>query len=519
MRTQTILSLCLIASLASACSAVVSPDTSELYRGGGDGGIPLQDAGPPEPCGAPGTLETVSCGNCGTMDRFCSGSGVWENGPCTSEGICAPGTMDSVACGNCGTQASRCTATCTWEELGECSGEGTCAAGTRTRSAAGCPTGSNREVVCSDACIFVPEGECESDACPSAGAFESVACGNCGMQDRFCSGTLVWEYGPCTDEGVCAPGTIDTVECGMCGGQSSRCTTACVWEATGVCSGEGECTAGSTRRSSVGCPAGQTRLEQCNDACSYSTVGACMAGATSVDVMVLLDMTGSHGTRIEDNVSLLETRLIAPLLALGDVAVGISYYADFPTDPYGSAGDAPFVGGVEPTRTASIVNSELRTAPLMGGNDTAESGIEALSVLTGGSVPSSGTALSCSSGRTAGGCWRPGARRVIVLYTDAAHHNGPALSGVGLYSPYVTVIPAPAVWTTVRSAMTRDDVELIVLRHSTSGDIVGQTSRMLTDLGQPSTNSIDALFTAGSPGPLGTALDAAVSRVRAHAGL
>lgn len=239
---------------------------SEIDAGGGGA-----DSGPPEPCDSPGTVETVACGSCGTVDRFCTATGVWSYGVCEDEGECAPGTTDSVACGSCGTQQRRCTAACAWETVGACTGEGACEPGTRSRSSEGCAAGSTREVICSDACELEPSGECMADGCPTPGAMETVPCGMCGSQQRFCSASRVWEYDACTGERACLPGTTRTVACGMCGETTERCDTTCTW-VPAACTGEGTCAPGTTMRTSAGCPSGQTQLLRCTDACALTEV-------------------------------------------------------------------------------------------------------------------------------------------------------------------------------------------------------------------------------------------------------
>jgi len=111
-------------------------------------------------CDTPGRLETVGCGFCGTVDRFCTAAGVWEYGVCEEEGVCEPGDTDTVACGRrCGSQEARCTDECRWEATGECSDEGECAPGTTTRTTEGCEPGEQRIDVCSASCAY-EAGEC-----------------------------------------------------------------------------------------------------------------------------------------------------------------------------------------------------------------------------------------------------------------------------------------------------------------------------------------------------------------------
>lgn len=258
-------SLAVVVFLA-ACS-------SDMPVLGGDGGVP---DGAEEFCSDPGATETVSCGACGTTQRFCTADGTWAYGACDEGGMCTPGTTQEIACGACGSQMARCNSACEWEPVGECSGEGGCEPGTRTRSSDGCPEGEDREVVCGESCSFEPVGECLPNDCDEPGAFETIPCGACGEQERFCTAAGTWEYALCEEEGECVPGTIDEASCGMCGTQARRCTTECRWDAD-ACADEGECEPGETLRTGDGCPPDQTRTLQCNASCDFEEVVECVS--------------------------------------------------------------------------------------------------------------------------------------------------------------------------------------------------------------------------------------------------
>ncbi|MEM9075097.1 MAG: hypothetical protein AAGE52_41755, partial [Myxococcota bacterium] len=261
--------------------------------GAEDSGV---DAAAPDPCDEPGATERVSCGQCGERVRFCTADEVWEYGPCENEvGECTPGDSDVLACGNCGSQASRCTSECMWEVAGECVDEGECSPGERQRTGDGCDAGETRELLCADSCVFEEEMACSADGCDEPGAIEEVPCGRCGTSERFCTASGVWEYGACTDEGVCDPGTSGMLECGNCGTQTARCNTECEWTASGSCTDEGECAPGSTRVTTDACVAGEERSETCNDACSY-VPGMCMPSrCRDLDILFVIDDSGSMG--------------------------------------------------------------------------------------------------------------------------------------------------------------------------------------------------------------------------------
>lgn len=452
---------------------------------GGDGGSDAMDASfdgaldggtdaTPSTCDEPGSTERVACGACGEATRFCTSDLVWERGPCENEvGECVPGDWETSGCGACGTQTSTCNASCEWE-AGECTEMGECEPGTRQRTTDGCEAGETRELLCSGSCVFEESMACISDECEDPGTVETIECGRCGTAERFCTSANVWEYGLCGGEGVCDPGTSEDVACGNCGTRRARCTTSCEWTDTGECSDEGECAPGSMRSSSEGCDPGEARVETCNAECSYEA-GMCVE-APGVDVMILLDMTGSHAWQV-DAASTTFGDFAESVLEITDAQVGVAYYADFPVPDYGSTGDKPFVAGRRLGTNLAAIRSELDAAPTMMGNDAPESGVEALYILAGGTPHAMAEPFACG-----GGCWRTATTRIVVLLTDATQHNGPALTGAGLHSPYSGVSPAPIGWNAARTKLLDEGVRLIVVTNG--GDAGAQHERMLDQLGE-----------------------------------
>jgi len=477
-----------------------------------DAGPEEMDAGPvDEPCAEAGVLETVSCGRCGTTDRFCTSDLVWAYGPCMGEreDACLPGTTDTVACGDCGTQTAICNESCEWEGDDECADEGECSPGDRVRTGDGCDPGETRELLCDDACEYDEVDACMADECDTPGASERVECGLCGTQTRFCTAEGAWVYDPCEDEGVCMPGTTEMGSCGNCGMQSMRCDTSCEWVPSGACEDEGECAPGATRRSGDECPAGETRLEECTDECAYEAVEMCV-DTPPVDVIFLFDMTGSHATDVTGAVDAIVDDLMQPVLRMRDTRVGIDYYADFPTTAGGR--DRPFQGGVQPLGRLDNLRDELSMAPVFGGGDFPESGVEALHVLSGGDPHPLAEPLRCSSSaRVAGGCWRPDAERVIVVVTDAANHNGPDPASDGLFQPYMGIDPAPAEWPAVADALREQGVRLFAVVDSGAAvSPAAQYEEMVDDLGQPEEHVI--LRRGGDWDAVGTTLATLLAR-------
>lgn len=518
---STLLAAAALVGTAAGCGDAPVPagtDGGMLVDDGGGGapdlGSVAPDAALPRGCDTPGAIETTACGMCGTVDRFCSASHEWSYGTCTGEtGACAPGATRTSACGHCGTQQEECTASCTWSAVGSCSGEGVCMPGARARSGDGCAAGQTRDVVCSVACALEPAGECVADGCTTPGAIETVSCGNCGHQDRFCDATRAWQYGACTGEGVCTPGTTSTSACGMCGMQMAHCLDTCTWSASGTCGGEGSCMPGTTTRTSAGCPAGQTQVLQCDAACGYTIVASPCTSAVGVDVVLLLDVTGSNAGDVSALLPTLRSRMIAPLLGMASVSVGIAYFGEFPVMPYGLATDRPFEGGIEPGTSLTAIDTELATRPMFGGADAQDAAVEALSMLAGGGPALASVPMTCSAGRALGGCWRSGARRVVVVFTDSQIHDGPDPATGGLLVPYAGITPAPATWPDVRTLLHATGTTVIFLDSGVDAIGRAQFDTMLSELGQPTTDHLSATDTTSA----GAAADAVVARVRAAA--
>ena len=512
---ESALHLALAAALV-ACGSTGEDASDVLDRDQGPVG---QDAGP-EPCPVAGAVEVVACGNCGTTERFCTADGFWDlSAACEDEGECAPGDSRATSCGNCGSQMQVCGDTCAWEPDGTCSGGGECAPGATLNTGEGCTGDERRELTCSDACIFETTAACAPEPCDSPGASETVPCGTmCGTQQRICAASGTWTYAECTGEGECVRGSAEIASCGMCGTIARSCDGACTWIEEGICSGEGVCVPGTQGRTSSGCSPGQARTVECDAGCALSVeVEACSA-TNALDVLLLMDVTQGRGAQIRNNATLFESQLLGPLLDLGDVAVGIAYFADFPVTPYGHTGDPLFLGGVEPTTDYAALRAALRAAPLgVFQADAPEAMVEALSIVTGGSPPASASPLTCSAFRESGGCWRDFAtNRVVITYTDAPAHNGPDPAGSGLYSAYSGVTPPPARWSDVASRMNAQGTELIALVDDSgflTADLEGQIDEMLADLGQPTTNR----RTAG-PAMLGFSLGTVVERIRVLGG-
>ncbi len=531
-------------------------------------------------CGASCVDLTSDPANCGGCGLACSGGMACAGGvcgaPCAAPrmmcgtpAMCVDTQTDSANCGSCG-RACAMTEMCA---AGSCTI--LCPAPRRvcgTGMAATCVDVQGDPANCGGCGTACPMGvPCTVGACGCNAPFQM--CGtscvnpmtdttNCGRCGNACGGGTVCRAGLCvcaTGQAFCGGRCIDVqadgMNCGRCGNAcaagtmcaagvctcmtgTTMCGTSCINLATdstncgacgNICGGGTVCTA-----SLCACPMGRTlcggvcvdtmndraNCMMCGRACAMGQV--CVAGAcsTGVDVTVLIDITGSNGAGVTNARMLLPMRLVAPLLALTGVQVGVSYTAEFPTGPYGGVGDRPFRGVIEPSADMTMLNAAIAGAMAMGGGDAPDAMIEGLAPLVGLPVHPTSTALTCSAGRVAGGCWRAGARRFVVLLTDDIFHNGPdpTPTGMMLFSPYTGITPAPAVWPDVLAALRATSTTLLIMNSSSLAAMAPgapQHARMLADLGQPATDA----FIAADLARMGTAADAVVARIRALAGL
>jgi hypothetical protein len=271
---------------------------------------------------------------------------------------------------------------------------------------------------------------------------------------------------------------------------------------------EGECAPGDETRTSRGCPADQTRLLECSASCNYTIeVEACMS-TVPIDVVFLIDATGSNWSSFQSLRSTFMTRCVRPLLAIDDVEVGLAYYGDF--DNFGGVSE-PFEAAVEPARgTAMAISDDIQTQPQLGGAD--DSTMAALDILAGGTPVSGAIPFTCTEGGD-GGCWRSGAERVIVMHTDEGAKGGPDPAGSGVWNPWPAATSPD--WTTVGPALMSDGTRLFVINDTAASSIdpADQYEEMVGDLG-----GVDGDVYYGS-GQLGLNCDSIVAKVEALAGL
>lgn len=527
-----------------------------------------------------GSADSVSCGMCGTQARRCNATCSWELfGACTGEsGECAPSTSDrtGTGCAAGETRVRRCDTTCAWSPYSPCAGTPTdfdgdgdpygtdcddtnpavhvgsvvacgsfaCAGTPMTMGVAGA-TGTRTclgpgYTLCARpaTCIDPPDAFCdmgmygrEARECATTGT-ECVDRASRGQQTRRCTrrmdgtyGWTAWTACPATSTPPASCSMHPSTVCGACGeGLSySVCDPYCN-VVTSPCLGGG-CTPGTTRRSIEDCAAGEFRETGCDLSCTPTAATMCMPFVPAVDVMLLVDVTGSHTALVTAAADALGTEIAGALAADMDVRVGVSVFGDFPHGGYGGGGDVPFRGLVPPTTDTVLVTDTLRMLPFMGGGDGPESGVEALNVLADGTPHPDSDPFTCPVGTSGGGCWRPGAQRVVIVITDISQHNvpHPALAGGALVGPYTGFMPLPVVWADTRREMIATGTRLFAIVPDGSpfgGDEnqpAPQFALMTTDLGQDPAASM-SVYAAGTTDISAAARDIA-AKIAAYTGV
>jgi hypothetical protein len=168
------------------------------------------------------------------------------------------------------------------------------------------------------------------------------------------------------------------------------------------------------------------------------------------DIGLNVDTTGSMGDEITNLRNSLSTIIVPGVQAvISSPAFAVSSFQDFPVAPFGSAvsGDLPFQLNQRVTTNVAGVQSALNQLTIRNGEDTRESGIEALfQVATGvgvqwssGSVAAFDPALNqvagVADGALGGVGFRDDSLPVVVHVSDAPSHlsadYGPSIAAAG----------------------------------------------------------------------------------------
>jgi len=173
------------------------------------------------------------------------------------------------------------------------------------------------------------------------------------------------------------------------------------------------------------------------------------------DVLMLIDVTGSMDEEIDQIRATLRDRLVPGIRgAIPDSRLGVATFADFPAGGCGGSDDVPFAQILPIDGDVARVQAAVDSVAITSGGDPPESQVEGLyQAATGEGL---GTIIPASFGCPGGGfgypCFRTDALPVILLFTDAAFHNGPGGSepyplgcgaeGAHTYSEAVDVLNA-----------------------------------------------------------------------------
>ncbi|GGJ07780.1 hypothetical protein GCM10009083_25890 [Halopseudomonas pertucinogena] len=219
-----------------------------------------------------------------------------------------------------------------------------------------------------------------------------------------------------------------------------------------------------------------------------------------VDIMFLVDVSGSYGSSI-NQFKRQAVDLVNAFRASGnDVHTGIASFADTPISPWGSSGDYAFRLDQALTADSEQTIDAINGLTLRSGNDTPESQLEALYQLATGagrSVP--GTPAADLDASITG--WREGSLRIVFLATDAAFHSSTNEDG-GYYSEGY---PGPG-WTETVNALNGMGIRVYGLERGYSvpdvAEMVAQTNGQVFQLDSASSDIVakvvEALDTAAA---------------------
>ena len=178
-----------------------------------------------------------------------------------------------------------------------------------------------------------------------------------------------------------------------------------------------------------------------------------LARISTADVLFLVDVTGSMSDEIDQiRVTLRDTIVPSIAESIPDTQFSVAEFADFPVSPYGDLGrDIPFAMVQTSTADLDRVQAAVDSLDTRSGSDIPESHVEALyQTATGAGWSRVVPPRSCPPGTVGYPCFRQNGSRIILLFTDAAMHNGPG--GSEPYdSPVVT--PSPATYEMALSAL------------------------------------------------------------------
>jgi hypothetical protein len=158
------------------------------------------------------------------------------------------------------------------------------------------------------------------------------------------------------------------------------------------------------------------------------------------DIHFSMDTTGSMSGEISQLITRLGEIITQVSAEIPSTAFGVSRYEDYPVSNYGSFGDLPYELHQRITTNTTLAHAGVAALGLGSGNDTPESGWDALYHIatggalnwTGGNVPAYNASAGydpATNGLIGGVGFRSGALPIVVQITDARSHDIVAFPG------------------------------------------------------------------------------------------
>lgn len=225
-------------------------------------------------------------------------------------------------------------------------------------------------------------------------------------------------------------------------------------------------------------------------------------GVRALDVVFVIDVSGSYGDDIETLRSS-AGQIVDALLARGiDVQFAVSEFADFPVSNFGDSGDIPYRRITRMTSNRASVLAGINQLFLRSGYDEPESQLEALyQVATGAGRDINGDGsydIAVGDVEPSPVGFRTGAAKVVLFATDAPFHDRdrePAYPGAG--------------FAETAAALKSKGIRVIALQSGTTSSAASDIARLVSATGgasyQLSTNSaqIATAIAAGVSSTLG----------------
>ncbi|MEZ4365883.1 MAG: hypothetical protein R2939_06300 [Kofleriaceae bacterium] len=163
---------------------------------------------------------------------------------------------------------------------------------------------------------------------------------------------------------------------------------------------------------------------------------------TAADINFSMDVTGSMSEEIgklKTGLGSVITQISDPVDGIPNTAFGVTSYRDFPKDPYGDSGNQPFYLNRRITTVTSDVQTAVNGLGASGGNDTPESGWEALHrIATGDLISWNGGSIAAFdamagydpavNGLRGGVGFREGSLPIVIQITDARSRHTQAFT-------------------------------------------------------------------------------------------